>query len=243
METEVKYSTTSSGESHQVGVFTLMTTANLSLQSFLPELDVKLGNLKDPVKIEEKIAKAKEGQIEDMSTFPLWGRCASFGMATLNSDYTINGKIEHFQLAEDTDEAERELLTHFFTKYSTMCGKLGYSWTGAEFVKPFIWQRASILGLSSLLISSENMLYAVRDASYPETTMASLFSVNHKREDVRVYGERVLGIATPELSIPVDECIKQGLSEELRGRNEAVVKILSGLLVKSAGFLVPESIV
>ena len=51
--------------------FDIETIGNRSMVERMPEIDVKVGNLKDPAKIAEKIAEAKADQIDRMALSPL----------------------------------------------------------------------------------------------------------------------------------------------------------------------------
>lgn len=58
--------------------FDIETIGNRSMVERMPEIDVKVGNLKDPAKIAEKIAEAKADQIDRMALSPLYGRVCAF---------------------------------------------------------------------------------------------------------------------------------------------------------------------
>lgn len=88
--------------------FDIETIRNGSMIDKLPELEIKLGNLKDPYKIEEKKAEARAEQIRKMTLNPLYGRVCAFAVAsdTEESAYCIDA---------DSDEAETELIERAFT--------------------------------------------------------------------------------------------------------------------------------
>ena len=62
--------------------FDIETIRNGSMIDKLPELEIKLGNLKDPYKIEEKKAEARAEQIRKMTLNPLYGRVCAFAVAS-----------------------------------------------------------------------------------------------------------------------------------------------------------------
>lgn len=111
--------------------------------SSLPEPDVKLGNLKDPAKIEEKIAEARAEQIDKMALNPLYGRiCAAVFVASNGK-----GELESLRFAAGDDDAEEaKLISGCFDVLRLDCARI-VTWNGIGFDVPFLFKRAAILGV------------------------------------------------------------------------------------------------
>lgn len=106
----------------------------------LPEPELRIGNLKDPVKIAEKQAEARAEQVSKMALNPLYGRivCAVFSNAS---------PVPLRFTAGDDDEEERELIRDCFR---IMGGSSDgpprlASWNGGAFDLPFLFKRALLL--------------------------------------------------------------------------------------------------
>lgn len=111
--------------------------------SSLPEPDVKLGNLKDPAKIEEKIAEARTEQIAKMALNPLYGRiCAAVFVAP-----GANGKLESLRFAAGDDDAEEAALIAGCFGVLRLDSARIVTWNGITFDLPFLFKRAVILGV------------------------------------------------------------------------------------------------
>lgn len=111
--------------------------------SSLPEPDVKLGNLKDPAKIEEKIAEARTEQIAKMALNPLYGRiCAAVFVAP-----GANGKLESLRFAAGDDDAEEAALIAGCFGVLRLDSARIVTWNGINFDLPFLFKRAVILGV------------------------------------------------------------------------------------------------
>lgn len=106
---------------------------------YLPEPDVKYGNIKDPVKREAKFQEAKEKQLEKIGLNPFYSRyfCGSFGLG--------QGKI----IEEFADEAEVELIQWTFSGFGEDTTRI-QTWNGKTFDIPFLFKRAMILGVNPL---------------------------------------------------------------------------------------------
>jgi DNA polymerase elongation subunit (family B) len=117
------------------------TIPNESMVAVLPEPEVKLGNIKDAAKIEEKIKEVKQKQIADMALSPLTGRICSFAMY---------GESENFfqAIPEISDSAEIELITSILNKLvigNAEGSNIIITWNGNDFDFPYIYKRACIL--------------------------------------------------------------------------------------------------
>lgn len=123
--------------------FDIETMPNSSKIGSLPEPDVKLGNLKDPAKIEEKIAEARTEQIAKMALNPLYGRiCAAVFVAP-----GANGKLESLRFAAGDDDAEEAALIAGCFGVLRLDSARIVTWNGIGFDLPFLFKRAVILGV------------------------------------------------------------------------------------------------
>ena len=95
----------------KVIAFDLETIANKALISLLPEVKPN-GTLKDPAKISVDISTKTKKQIAEMGMSPLFNMICCAGWADYNGD---KGAI---MLAEESPEAEKELLVKLWEKLS-----------------------------------------------------------------------------------------------------------------------------
>lgn len=118
------------------------TIPNMDMVDYLPEPEVAIGNLKDPVKISEKTQEAKKKQIEKMGLDPFFGRICSYAQFGETGD-------NHFKTIGDaTDAEEIELIGHIFKCLSSNLYDSVESiitWNGFSFDLPYIFKRAAIL--------------------------------------------------------------------------------------------------
>jgi predicted PolB exonuclease-like 3'-5' exonuclease len=115
------------------------TMPNEDMIPYLPEPEVKTGNLKDPVKIELKIKEARDSQVEKMALNPLYGRIISYAFV---GEGCSAGIVE-----ELTDEAEKDLISEILEEFADDTLRL-FTWNGKGFDLPFIYKRAMILGIN-----------------------------------------------------------------------------------------------
>ena len=118
--------------------FDIETMPNLDVIELLPEPALKLGNIKDPAKIEQKRELAKREQIERMALNPLFGRiiCAAF----------YNGKKAAGHIIPKlNDEMETKLIEWIFRHFQD--GDRIMTWNGKGFDFDFLFKRAMILGI------------------------------------------------------------------------------------------------
>lgn len=114
------------------------TIPNPAMEALLPEPDVKLGNVKDPKKIEEKRIEAKEKQLNSMALKAETGMIASFSMS---------GDIEKSAVLQEVSYSnEIELINEIFLSLSTDVVTL-ITFNGMDFDLPFIYKRAMINGI------------------------------------------------------------------------------------------------
>jgi len=114
--------------------FDIETIPNMDMIPYLPDPEVKLGNLVDPKKIFAKEEEARKKQLENMGLNALYSRvfCASFGNGC--------GMI----IEELTDEKEAELIDWIFEQFSGGDVRL-QTYNGNHFDIPFVFKRAMML--------------------------------------------------------------------------------------------------
>lgn len=114
-------------------VLDIETIPNLDVIHLLPEPEVALGNLVDPVKIEAKKSEAKKKQIASMGLSPLTGKVACIGLHMVDGGRVIIGGDEGDVLTEAYNAINADV--HLFT------------FNGKAFDLPFIFKRGIILRL------------------------------------------------------------------------------------------------
>ena len=120
------------------------TIPNMDLVAMLPEPEVALGNTKDPEKIKEKIAEAKQKQLDKMGLSPFFGRVCSFSLFGESQESRMFKTIQ-----EISDSAEIELIKAIF-KNLEIAQENPYvfiTWNGFSFDFPFIYKRAALLNV------------------------------------------------------------------------------------------------
>ena len=118
--------------------FDIETIGNRSMVERMPEIDVKVGNLKDPAKIAEKIAEAKADQIDRMALSPLYGRVCAF--VAMEDENAVSKEC----LEAETDAEEVRVIEAVFRAFS---GKRVVTYNGNGFDLPFVYRRAVMLGI------------------------------------------------------------------------------------------------
>lgn len=121
--------------------FDIETIPNLNLVDSLPEPEVKYGNIKDPAKIREKFAEAKQEQVSDMALNPFYSRICS---------YATWGEYEgYYTLDEISDAAEIELINKVLEKltFGATQSPVVITWNGFSFDMPFLYKRAALLNI------------------------------------------------------------------------------------------------
>ena len=196
-----------------VYAFDIETMPILSKIGELPEPEVKLGNLKDPVKIAEKQAEARAEQVAKMALNPLYGRiiCAVF----------FDAEAAPVRLtAGDDDEEERELIRGCFR---VMAGGVTgpprlATWNGVGFDLPFLFKRALLLYVFIPKAVGSLDRWCKRYATTPHADLMQIWSGWDSRsyaklDDVAgaVFREHKIGISFEEFP----ELVK---SEEGRNR-------------------------
>lgn len=166
----------------------------------LPEPEVRLGNLKDPVKIAEKQAEARAEQVSKMALNPLYGRivCAVF--------FNASPAPLRFTAGDD-DEEERDLIRNCF---KIMGGSSDgpprlASWNGAAFDLPFLFKRALLLDVWIPKTVGSLDRWCKRYSTTPHADLMQIWggwdSRNYaKLDDVvgAVFGEHKTGISFEE---------------------------------------------
>ena len=164
------------------------TVANGDMVSKLPEPEVKLGNLKDPAKINEKIVEAKQKQIEGMALDPLYGKVCCVGMYFFTDPEGDDGRYETLIGGEEADilkETAKMLTGHN--------GLITFN--GKNFDIPFLLKRMAILNVPNKLnihqLTEPNydvmQMWAGRNGYVSLNTLADIVLGEKKEElDVRL---------------------------------------------------------
>ena len=121
-----------------IAALDIETIPNMDITDLLPEPSID-SRLKDPAKIAEAEANAKQKQIDSMALDPLTGRVLCFALA--NDDAQYERIIE-----EPTDAAETVLLQDVFSTLGNPECRLA-TWNGIGFDLPYIYKRAVVLGI------------------------------------------------------------------------------------------------
>lgn len=101
---------------------------------------VKLGNLKDPDKIEAKIEEAREKFIEDATLDARFSRVFAVGYADKDGPKAV-------MEADPDDDVEKGILIGIWETISAYVNGSVCGWNILGFDLPFIWQRSLILGV------------------------------------------------------------------------------------------------
>lgn len=115
------------------------TIPNPDMIELLPEPEVALGNLKDPVKIEAKIAEVKRKQIDNMTINPLYGKICCVGYYSENDG-------QGCYISEDEKEIVSNIMGKIFGAKDRSSTQI-ITWGGCNFDIPFIFKRALLLGI------------------------------------------------------------------------------------------------
>lgn len=121
------------------------TIPNLDIIDKLPEPSID-SRLKDPAKIADAKAAAKQKQIDSMALDALTARVCCYGAVGLVNP-THEGEQEHGEIiAAATDDNERSLVQSIMRMLATEDMRL-VSYNGIQFDLPMIYKRAMILGV------------------------------------------------------------------------------------------------
>lgn len=186
------------------------TVPNVALICSLPEPEVKIGNLKDPEKIAEKIKEAKEDQISKMALFPYTGRICSYAVYgdSVQKYHTID---------EISDVAEMELISEIMGILSlnnNQCDCV-ITWNGIQFDIPFIFIRAMLLKME--LKCPAMSYFTKRYSHFPHTDMMKelvYWSNDHMR--LNYASKLILGKSKIDTDVTkFVEMIKTGQSDQI----------------------------
>jgi DNA polymerase elongation subunit (family B) len=157
-----------------VDVFSLdiETVPNEAMVGLLPEPEVKIGNIKDPRKIEEKRLEAKEKQIKTMALYPETGIICSY--ATYGVGVKFGRVIEYY--SEETSLI-KEIL-------ELVDNSIVVTYNGINFDFPYIFKRAMI---NNIDMSDYNFVLKKFTQRYSITPHFDVMQVwsNWNREDCR----------------------------------------------------------
>ena len=129
-----------------IAALDIETIPNPDTIPFLPEPEVKLGNLKDPVKIAEKRREVKEAQIADMALDALTGRVCCYAMVGSGAAGEEPTRYVETLGGGVGDDTERALIQSIMRVLGAEDCRL-VTWNGIGFDLPFIYKRAMILGV------------------------------------------------------------------------------------------------
>ena len=140
--------------------FAIITEADETTLKYTPELDVKDGRIKDPVKLAEKKVEKERKQKEDAKYDPLFSRIVGYAI----SDYTGNVKIQYPNEKDadpkvvvdkaERDRAERKLISSLIKDIGEVYdmsfggGNIA-TYNGDVYDVPFVERRAVILGIDT----------------------------------------------------------------------------------------------
>jgi DNA polymerase elongation subunit (family B) len=159
-----------------VEVFSLdiETVPNESMIGLLPEPEIKLGNVKDPKKIEEKRIEAKNKQIEKMALYPETGTICSY--AVYGANHNGGRVVESITYSE-----EISLIKDIFELLEN-CVVVTYN--GINFDFPYIFKRAMINNIDMSDYDFVLKKFTQRYSITPHFDVMQVWS-NWNREDWR----------------------------------------------------------
>lgn len=120
------------------------TIPNAAMVERLPDPTID-SRLKDPAKIAEAAAKAKEKQVGEMALDALTARVCCFGAVGAGTHEGNNASFGEI-INADTDEEERTLIQSIMQTIGNDETRL-VTWNGIGFDLPMIYKRAMILGI------------------------------------------------------------------------------------------------
>lgn len=152
--------------------FNIETEADAAAIARLPEPKPKMGNLKDPAKIAEKIAEAKRDQAECAALDPHAGRVCCITVAERvevlggESRVQVESAVRVDMSDDDKDDAERIILRWFWDIARKNTKGHFVTYNGAAFDVPFLMRRSLLLGVRPAAIPVGK--YQVRQAGFSE---------------------------------------------------------------------------
>lgn len=119
------------------------TVPNTDAIPYLPEPKID-SRLKDPAKIADAKAKARQDQLDDMALDPLTGRVLCFAAVG-----TVNGELSEVSeiIDEINDARETGIIQQIFSLIGQEESRI-VTWNGNSFDLPFIYKRAMILDVN-----------------------------------------------------------------------------------------------
>ena len=134
--------------------FDIETQPNPAAVASMPEPEVKCGNLKDPVKIAEKIREAKEEQASRAALDPHFGRVVCISIAHQTDKEFVQTLIRQDVAHEGVDAAEHTLLKWFWDYIRAISDHVQIiTFNGASFDVPFLTRRSRLLGIRPVHIN------------------------------------------------------------------------------------------
>ena len=129
-----------------IAALDIETIPNPDAVPFLPEPEVKTGNIKDPAKIAEKVREVKEAQVASMALDALTGRACCYAMVGGSAAGEEPTRYVEVLGGVVNDDTERALIQSIMRVLGGEDCRL-VTWNGIGFDLPFIYKRAMILGV------------------------------------------------------------------------------------------------
>ncbi|NLE57645.1 MAG: hypothetical protein GX616_04745 [Planctomycetes bacterium] len=202
------------------------TMADPERVAAMPEPEVKLGNVKNPVLIAEKIAEAKARAVEKAALDPHFARVLAIGVAVRGGD-RINADVDILQRGEDPDVAERRLLVSFWDRIRSHEDNRFASFNGSRFDFPFLLRRSLLLGVRPVRIDCHPYRVAEPDAEHldvREALMQSECGDCHPCS-LQYYAAAILGSDRPEQINRLDQ---SKLYDVWQAGDDETIKFLCG---------------
>ncbi|HUX57169.1 MAG TPA: ribonuclease H-like domain-containing protein [Bacteroidales bacterium] len=141
------------------------TIPNPEMLHLLPEPEVALGNLKDPIKIEAKIADAKQKQIDNMALNPLYGKICCIG-------YYSEEDGKGCYIDNDETKIITNVMSEIFDAKNRNSTQI-ITWNGCNFDVPFIFKRALLLGIPTTTYLG---MWVTRYSNTPHADLMQIWS-------------------------------------------------------------------
>lgn len=127
--------------------FDIETAADESKIEDLPHPEVAIGNLKDPVKIDEKIQRAKTEQRANMALDPHFSRVVAIGAKINYDDPRWFEREAVFMPVAEADSSEAAMLASFWQMVGDSNAEQICTFNGAGFDVPYLMRRSLLLGI------------------------------------------------------------------------------------------------
>lgn len=190
------------------------TMADPERVATMPEPEVKLGNLKDPAKIAEKIAEVKANAVSKAALDPHFARVLAIGTAMrgegASGESCIHAGVEVLRLGDgegNVDAAERLLIRAFWDRIRCIEAVRFATFNGSRFDFPFLLRRSLLLGVRPVRVDCHPYRVAEPDAEHldvRESLMQSECGDCHP-SSLQYYAAAILGEERPEQINQLDQ--------------------------------------